>query len=70
MPRTTLASLAAQVEALTAALAAAQSAPAVTEASQHYVNADLPCTSRKPCGKTFRTVKGQTWHLANIHEGK
>lgn len=67
MARTTLASLAAQVAALTAALEAAQSSPvAPSEASQHYVAQDLPCTFAKPCARTFRTVKGQVWHRENM----
>ncbi|HZL92307.1 MAG TPA: hypothetical protein VFB99_01645 [Vicinamibacterales bacterium] len=66
MARTTLASLAAQVEALTAALAAAQAATPAAEASQHYTAKDLPCTAATPCGKTFRTVKGVAWHVANV----
>lgn len=37
-----------------------------SEASAHYVAADLPCTNAKPCDKTFRTAKGVAWHLANV----
>lgn len=45
--------------------APAQAAPAApSEASAHWRARDLACTK---CTKTFRTVKGRDWHIANAH---
>ena len=64
MPRDTMASLRAELDALKASIASTPAAP--SEASQHYTERDLPCTLKPRCAKTFRTVKGQTWHAANM----
>ena len=66
MPRITVASLAARIATLEAENATLKATATPSEASAHYVAADLPCTFAKPCERTFRTVKGQTWHRDNM----
>jgi hypothetical protein len=54
---------AAVVEAITT-LRATPAAPVA--ASTHWKTRDLPCLATPRCEKTFRTVKGQTFHTANV----
>ena len=65
MARTTIASLQAEIEDLKRLLTAKPST--TTEASAHYKAKDIACNAAKPCVKTFRTVKGRDWHVANSH---
>ena len=65
MPKLTNAQLAAIVADLQAQLATmAPSSP--VGASAHWKARDLACIAAKPCSDTFRTAKGQAWHVANI----
>jgi hypothetical protein len=62
---------AAVVEAITAAVVEATTALRATPAaplaaSTHWWMLDLPCIATPRCEKTFRTVKGQTFHTANV----
>ena len=66
MARTNTAELLARIASLEALIKASPAAP--SEASEHFKARDLPCTFAKPCTRTFRTVKGQAWHLANMKE--
>lgn len=73
MARITNAMLLERIATLEAALASKPAA--TTEASAHYVAADLPCPVKGAACKdkdgnvkTFRTVKGQTWHRENAHK--
>lgn len=43
-----------------------KSTPRASAASSHWTEQDIPCSSKRPCDKTFRTVKGRDWHVANV----
>lgn len=71
MPRTTMATLLAEIETLRASVATLTNAPvAPSAASSHFKARDLPCTWPTPCVKTFRTVKGQTFHATQTTHAK
>jgi len=59
-----MASLQAEIARLTALIEARPTAPSA--ASSHWLAQDLACSAAKPCEKTFRTVKGRDWHVANV----
>ena len=63
MAKDTLASLRAEIDRLSA-LVAAPAQP--SEASAHFKARDIACPAAKPCAKTFRTAKGAAWHVANV----
>lgn len=64
MPRTTLATLAAEVARLTALL---DSAPVTAAASAHFAKSDIACSATPPCGRTdLRTAKRAAIHGIDV----